>query len=146
MMSDSGSASELMYLTTKARPKINSLNSFAHFANCTSDLSAGTCRRLPMMGDPLGPGGSGYFDFEPWGYNLAARNITTTAPKMANPKLPFRLSRASGNKFMISVAIIYFPSCPSILCRSSATVPWSYIHIAKTVCIRSLRCRCMAVK
>ena len=105
MMSDSVSASEIMRFAAKAKSQINSLYSFAHFANCTSDLSAGTCRRLPMMGDPLGPGGSGYFDFEPcklYIHNPATSNIIPP-PKAAKPQLPLRLRRASGNEFMMSV-------------------------------------------
>lgn len=85
--------------------KLNSLYSSAHFANCTHDLSAGTCRRLPMMGDPLGPGGSGYFDFEPcelYNHNPTASNIIPP-PKTAKPQLQLRLRRASGNEFMMSV-------------------------------------------
>lgn len=108
MMSDSVSASDLMCFATKVNSQINSLYSFDHFANCTSDLSVGTCRRLPIMGEPLGPGGSGYFDleFEPCEYSLVASNITRTPPKMATYQLPPTLARSALNDFMMSDMII----------------------------------------
>jgi hypothetical protein len=46
----------------KLGDKENELYSLAHFANCTSDRLVGTCRMLPIIGEPLGPGGSGNLD------------------------------------------------------------------------------------
>jgi hypothetical protein len=63
-----------------------------------------------MMGDPLGPGGSGYFHFEPCEYNLVASNIIMPPPKMAKTQLVFGLRRPSENEFMISVVSIPFPN------------------------------------
>lgn len=42
-----------------------------------------------MMGDLFGPGGSGYFDFEPWVENNPARSRIATPPKMARLQLGF---------------------------------------------------------
>jgi hypothetical protein len=61
-----------------------------------------------MIGEPLGPSGSGYFDFKPCEYSLAVSNITTAPPKTAKPQLPFWSRRASANDFMMFVVLISF--------------------------------------
>ena len=144
MMSDSISTSETICFAASAKSQTNSLYSFVHFANCTSDLSAGTCRRLPMIGDPVGPGGSGYFDFEPREYNPAASNITTPI-KMARLQLAFWLRMASENESMTPAVSLLFPGRPLSQNRAGALTRafWRYMQISKRVCSRSICARRM---
>jgi len=136
MMSESISASEITSVFTKAKSQTNSRYSFAHFANCTSDLSAGTCRRLPMMGDPLGPGGSGYFDFEPSEYKPAASSTSiTTPPKTAKPQLSFRLRRASASKLMTPAGEKNFSTDPYFTSKLELCydIPELYAYLQQSV-------------